>query len=146
MLSRHNPKPERTGWRDGALSLRHRRWGFDAPAVDIDFLLIEYSKGEPKAIVEYKNEHASQQFSSHPSYRAMIALGNRANLPVFAVRYTDTLDWYTVTPLNPYGRHWLPEPHRMSESEYVTFLYSLRDNKPPSAETKQGAMEQWKSG
>ena len=47
-------KKERNGWRDEAISLRHRLWGWDCPCVDIDFLLIEFDKSLPVALVEYK--------------------------------------------------------------------------------------------
>jgi hypothetical protein len=38
-------------WRDEAISQRHRLWGFNCPAVDIDFLMIEYDQGKPAACV-----------------------------------------------------------------------------------------------
>ena len=51
-------RAERTGWRDEELSQEHRKWGFDCPTVDIDFLMLEYDTGRASALVEYKNEHA----------------------------------------------------------------------------------------
>lgn len=30
---------ERTGWRDEEISARHRIWGVNCPAVDLDFLM-----------------------------------------------------------------------------------------------------------
>jgi hypothetical protein len=44
-------KKERSGWRDLELSGRHRRWGWDCPAVDLDFLFLEYDKGKAVALV-----------------------------------------------------------------------------------------------
>lgn len=35
---------ERNGWRDERISKRHRQWGRDCPAVDIDFLMLEYDR------------------------------------------------------------------------------------------------------
>ena len=49
-------KAENTFWRDGALSLRHKKWGYDLPALDMDFLMIEYDHGIPVALIEYKLE------------------------------------------------------------------------------------------
>ena len=37
-------RAERTHWRDEALSERHRLWGYDCPAVDVDFLLRDLVK------------------------------------------------------------------------------------------------------
>jgi hypothetical protein len=46
---------ERTGWRDESVSRRHRKWGFDCPATDLDFMLLEYNHGAPVAVVDYKH-------------------------------------------------------------------------------------------
>ena len=51
-------KEERSGWRDEMLSQRHRDWGFNCPAIDIDFLLIEYNSAKVKALVEYNMDEA----------------------------------------------------------------------------------------
>src|ERR1700738_3063583 len=46
--------PEKLGGRDQKISERHRLYGFNCPAVDIDlFLVVEYTGGSPSAIVGY---------------------------------------------------------------------------------------------
>lgn len=125
-------KPERTGWRDQALSLRHRKWGWDCPCIDIDFLLLEYDCGEPKALVEYKHEDADAQTSGHPSYRALRKLANSASIPFFAVRYAGDFEWFRAVPLNVYARNWMDEPSEMSEQEWVTLLYRMGDREVPA--------------
>ncbi len=78
---------ERTGWRDREISSRHRRWGFHCPGVDLDFLLIEYHRAEPVAIIEYKHHRAARPDLSHPSYRALLALAERVpKLPFLIAR------------------------------------------------------------
>ena len=119
-------RPERTGWRDEGLSRRHRRWGWDCPAVDLDFLFLEYDRGKATAIVEYKNEHAAPQYISHPTYQAMIDLGTRAGIPVLACRYSDDYSLWKVVPLNDEARKHLPERKEMPESEWVKLLYKMR--------------------
>jgi hypothetical protein len=126
-------RKERTGWRDLALSERHRKWGWDCPAVDLDFLFLEYDKGEPVAIVEYKHENASPQFASHPTYQAMIRLGSKAGIPVFAARYEDSFILWRIIPLNYKATEWLPKRIEMTEREWVTFLYKLRGYTPPES-------------
>ena len=64
-------RAERTGWRDQALSDRHREWGFNCPSVDLDFLMVEYNIGLPVALVEYKNERAWMPDFRHATYRAL---------------------------------------------------------------------------
>jgi hypothetical protein len=126
-------KKERSGWRDLALSNRHRRWGWDCPAVDLDFLFLEYDRGKAVALVEYKHENAPPQYASHPTYMAMIDLGTRANVPVFAARYAADFSSFRVVPLNDIAREYLPERTDMTESEWVSFLYRIRGYNVPES-------------
>jgi len=121
---------ERTGWRDQSLSLRHREWGFNCPATDID-LFLEYDNKKAAAIVEYKHERAIPQMLSDPSNAALIDLGTRAGVPVFACRYTDNLSRFTAVPLNEAATKILPERQTMPESEWVKLLYRLRGRETP---------------
>ena len=126
-------KAERTGWRDLRLSERHRRWGWDCPAVDLDFLFLEYDKGKAVALVEYKHELALVQHSTHPTYQAMIDLGNRASIPVFGVRYADDFTWWRVVPLNSWAKTFCEAQVTMTEEEWVTFLYHIRGYELPDS-------------
>jgi len=124
-------RAERTGWRDLALSERHRRWGMDCPMVDVDFLAVEYDRGLPKAIVEYKEAHAQKQWSLHPSFKALQILGTRANLPVFAVRYASDFSCFRVTALNAAAKAHVPRATDFSEYGYVALLYRVRGRAMP---------------
>jgi len=126
-------RKERTGWRDERISKRHRKWGWDCPAVDLDFLALEYDRGRATALVEYKHENAAPQYASHPSYQAMIDLGNRASIPVFATRYADDFSWWRVTPLNRLAREFVHETTEMTEADWVRLLYSLRGYEAPES-------------
>lgn len=126
-------RPERTGWRDEALSRRHRRWGWDCPAVDLDFLFLEYDRGKASAIVEYKNEHAAPQYASHPTYQAMIDLGNRAGVPVLACRYSDDFSEFKVIPLNEKAKEYVPSRFSTNEAGWVELLYKIRGYKVPKS-------------
>lgn len=119
-------RQERTFWRDEGLSQRHRRWGWDCPAVDIDFLMLEYDNGKASALVEYKNEHAKPQYVSHPTYQAMINLGDRAGIPVIACRYSDDFSMWRVVPLNAKAREFIPERVELDEASWVRLLYRIR--------------------
>lgn len=119
-------KREYTGWRDEGLSARHRTWGWDCPAIDIDFLMLEYDRGRAVALVEYKRETAPTQNSGHPSYRALRDLANKADLPLFACRYAKDYVWFKVVPLNDKARVVLCQSVVLSEREWVEFLYRLR--------------------
>ncbi len=124
---------ERSGWRDLALSERHRRWGWDCPAVDLDFLFLEYDRGNPIALIEYKHENAPPQYASHPTYQALINLGTRAGIPVFAARYKGDFSEWTLVPLNDVAKQHHPTRMTMTEKAFVTFLYKLRGYVPPAS-------------
>lgn len=123
-------RQERTGWRDGHLSQRHRRWGLAVPAIDLDFLLIEYDRGKPTALIEYKGEHAPAQFPTHPSYLALCNLGDRAGVPVFVVRYAQDFSWWKVVALNNPAKGMFPQRKHFSERQFVTWLYNMRGLMP----------------
>lgn len=126
-------KAERTGWRDLRLNERHRQWGWDCPAVDLDFLFLEYDKGKAVALVEYKHERASPQRAIHPTYQAMIDLGDRAKLPVLCARYADDFSWWKVIPLNSFAKKWVPERLTLDEKQWVALLYKIRGYDLPSS-------------
>jgi hypothetical protein len=125
-------RAERSGWRDLSLSQRHRKWGWDCPAVDLDFLFLEYDRGKASALVEYKHENAAPQYASHPTYQAMIDLGDRAGIPVFGVRYAADFSWWRVTPLNTEAKRVLPSRREMTEEEWVALLYRVRGHEMPA--------------
>lgn len=129
-------RQERTNWRDEGLSERHRLWGWDCPAIDIDFLALEYNKGKAVALVEYKNEHARKQDYSHPSYRALVDLGDKATLPVFVCRYSDNFMRWEIDPIGKvatrkFEEHKIPSRVTLTEKRYVKFLYWLRGAEAP---------------
>lgn len=83
------------------------------------------------AIIEYKGELAEAQFPTHPSYLALSDLGNKANVPVFAVRYAHNFSWFRLVPLNFVAKKLIPVRRMMNERQFVTFLYNLRGVQPP---------------
>lgn len=114
---------ERSGWRDRALSERHRAWGWDAPFVDFDG--IEYDDGVPLFMVEYKDEHAAPVSPQASNIRALAEVGDRARLPFFVVRYGRTPDWwFLVRPANAVARKLTDLPQgKICERDYVLFRY-----------------------
>lgn len=66
---------ERSGWRDQEISLRHRKWGFNCPCTDLDFMLLEYNHGAPVAVVDYKH-HEKQKPLDGMDDNAIKAMSN----------------------------------------------------------------------
>lgn len=131
-------REERTGWRDLGLSHRHRLWGWDCPAVDIDFLMVEYDRGIARALVEYKNECAPEPDWEHPSMRAIGDVASRAGIPFLVVCYATDFAWFDVWPCNTEAKRWAPEGNvTLSEPEYVNMLYRIRGRLMPSSVREQ---------
>ena len=124
--------PERTGWRDEGISTRHRLWGFDCPALDLDFVMVEYDYGKPMAIVEYKNERAQYHRKDSNGYKAVALLASNSKIPFIGCIYTSDLCWYAATALNEQATIFIPRPLRMTEFEWVELLYEIRGRDMPS--------------
>lgn len=125
-------RPERTGWRDESLSRRHRDWGFNCPAVDLDFLMVEYNLGKAVCIVEYKHARARMPDLRHPTYRALadLADGYRGKgLPFMLAFYWPGIWAFRVTPVNALAKEWFEGACELTEAEYVGRLYAMRQNK-----------------
>ena len=122
---------ERSGWRDVQLSIRHRKYGCDVPATDIDHLLIEYDCAQPTALIEHKHLLAGAVNLSHANYRATTELADRANLPFFVVRYNPERWTYRIQPANGIAQGVVFDPATCTEREYVEFLYRIRGREAP---------------
>lgn len=128
---------ERTGWRDRALSERHRLYGRNCPMADIDFLAVEYDKKEASALIEYKHMMARNVDQSHPTYAAMSKLASNSNIPFYIVRYNPGSWAYKLTPANKQASELTFDEICLSEREYVEFLYHLRGREADSAILKK---------
>jgi hypothetical protein len=149
---------ERTGWRCQEISERHRKWGWNSPAVDLDFPMIEYNFGRAVAVVEYKhhrNFEGSAIRLSGPNYKALSDFhdkdGNQH--PFFVVRYWPDEQWrLEVMAGNLQATRLLNEHHagtltldialpggwvHMSERQWVTFLHKIRGFTLAEAEAQQ---------
>lgn len=120
-------KPERNSWRDEWISNRHREFGWDAPMTDLDFPALEYNKGVPVALIEYKHYKAKVTLN-HPSMKAMTWMADKCEIPFFTVIYYPEFNNYYVIPMNTCASQ---VPHCeisriWSEKNYVKMLYWLR--------------------
>lgn len=113
------------------ISLRHREWGFDCPAVDIDFLLLEYDEGKPKGLVEYKNELAKLHHSKHPTLKAIEHLADASSIPFFVCRYSSNFMWWEAFPINLIAFNFVEEPTKFTERQWVELLYKIRGKEMP---------------
>jgi hypothetical protein len=122
-------KQERSGWRDEEISARHRLWGWNCPAVDLDFLMCEYNRGEPVALVEYKHETANLSNMSSPTINAIVKLCDGykdGNIACFIAMYNTEFWWFRIIPLNDYAKAFYKDQLILSEKRFVKSLYALR--------------------
>lgn len=128
---------ERTGWRDQEISERHRRWGFNCPAVDVDFLLIEYDQGTPVAIIDYKlglERNISPMAANHRAQQSLYVRENHHYIPVphYIVTYESQPQWrFRIRAVGAYALIYMKqaggtELHTCTEAEYVAWLYEMR--------------------
>jgi len=117
---------DRTEWRDREISLRHRQWGADCPAVDLDLLLVEYNVGRPVALIEYKHFKAREPIMTHPTYRALSELATTSCLPFLVAFYWPNNWAFRIYPVNEYAKRHYEDCENMTEHEYVARLYKLR--------------------
>jgi hypothetical protein len=127
-------RPERTQWRDQKLSERHRAWGFNCPAIDIDFLMVEFHTGKPVAIIDYKRYTGSIKNLNQKSIDAISTLASNSNIPFFVVFYWDDVWAFRITAINSIAKNTLQqykidENKILTEQQYVYFLYKLRNIK-----------------
>ena len=122
---------ERTGFRDEAISRRHREWGINCPVVDVDLSFIEYDLSIPAAFVDYKERHSSVPLSDQASnLRALGGLYNEhgQQLPFF-VCYYDSETWaFKAHPMNARAIDIVcgTEPMKLTELEWVKLLHFIR--------------------
>lgn len=128
LYSADGVRQERTGWRCQDISERHRLWGFDCPAVDLDFVMAEYNHGKPVAIIEYKERHAAMPRFNHPTYLALTDLADNRLEPLpFMVAFYDPIEWwFQVIPVNEKAKEYCSGAPAISEQQFVRALYSLR--------------------
>lgn len=133
-MSHDGVRLERTGWRCQAISARHRQWGYNCPAVDLDFMVAEYNHGKPVALIEYKEKHAQMPSFDHPTYKALAALADGyvdGPIPLILAFYCPEDWWFVSYPINEAGNELFGNVagHKLCEQRFVWRLYKLRKNK-----------------
>ena len=123
--ARNAVAPERSGWRDAAISARHRQWGVACSATDLDFVLVEHHYGVPAALVEYKALGVVEYFKG-PNYWALSWLADRSEIP-FVVAVYDPETWgMRVYPMNQLAQADFNLGDELSERDWVAWLYRTR--------------------
>jgi len=143
---------ERTGFRDEALSRRHREWGYDCPATDVDLLLLEYDRGLPAAVIDYKHRSSQVALAEQtPNLSALGSLYDRdgKQLPFFVVYYDPDTWAFKFYPMNEQAR-WRcgdsPGPFVCDERGWVSWLHYLRGRIADEKTLSTRNTIQWEEG
>jgi len=126
-MSEKRVRKERSNRRDLSFNNRHREYGWDCPAVDMDFF-IEFNNGLPCAVIEYKFIRAPTVNLGSKTLQAIEVLATRAQIPAFLVWYYKEPWRFWVMPMNHYAHSVVPSavPILLDERKYVDLLYHLR--------------------
>lgn len=124
---KHTVKPERNHFRCEEISTFHREMGYNYPAVDLDFVLLEFDNAIPMALIEHKYIKAKPALDTK-GYMAMSILATRGQIPFFEVRYNIPITALKVTPINPLAKQILDRVYYYSPNGYKKFLNKLRNN------------------
>lgn len=135
---------ENTFWRDGELSARHREWGFDCPAVDLDLLIhsdglaafdvtvfLEYDYSIPKALIEFKKASLASDWSPDSNVDALSLLASLGAIPFFIVFYDLEQNKFEVRPQNQVATKRWRSVMKYNELSFVRLLYKIRGRDVP---------------
>lgn len=149
---------ERSGWSDD-VQIRnwHKKFGWDAPACDIDAIhsyagvegtRIEFDYFQPVAVTEYKHRSDLDESSvklTDASIKTLRNTANRLQVPFLIILYTPDFNWFKVKFDNQFavnkvksfahdassvtGDEW----YYIHEQKLGELFYKLRDREIPSA-------------
>jgi hypothetical protein len=123
------------------MSGRHRAYGRNVPAVDLDLLLVEYDMARPVAIIDFKYGLDRDVNLAHPSLRALGQLhgADGRSLPTFVCKYREAQPqwWFALHAVNERANRVLEwadveEGQLLSERFLVTLLYAMRGRPLPA--------------
>lgn len=119
--------PDHKAW-DADVMARHRQWGVNVPAVDVDGVLVEYDMGVPCALIELKHEQAKPVRVSDPNIVALTTLASARSyeIPMYVTRFRRDPWEFSVSPFNPSAERFLQGSRRFDERGYVHFLHAVR--------------------
>ena len=130
-------RQERTNWRDNKLNDLHNKYGYEFPTDNVEFLMLEYDKSMPVALVDYKRKSNGTEIS-----KSIINFCDNflPQLPYFITSYEiidNALTNIDIIPCNQQAIIEIGYKQNISEKELVKIQYKLRE-KIVAGRTKQG--------
>lgn len=124
----NNVPVERSRFRDEWISQWHRSLGYGFPAVDVDFLLIEYDRRIPIALIDYKARAPKDSDIDQTSanIQAICWMADASGLSFWWTYYRAESKQFYPRPMNELARGLIKRERWMDEDEYTRFLKHLR--------------------
>lgn len=132
---------ERTHKRNLHYNNRHRLWGYNLTAMDVDFMEYDSKTGKPLALIESKFGLVKEVDLNEPAFDALCMLA-REEIPVFCLIYypldkagqlvdadrpgsdVESIQ-FVVAPVNGKAKEYVSSRKRMTEAEWVAILNQL---------------------
>lgn len=127
-MSRH----EMTFKRDMSFHVARRRFGYNIPATDIDFL--EYDRLEPVLLWEAKSNRSSWRNGNRTaSMVVQWKLANMAGIPYAVVEHNDEWSEITVCKIDDWKdkKPIIADEQKMTLKQFVSWLYEIRNRRVP---------------
>ena len=128
-MRRPLPNFERTDWCDREISKRHRLWGDDLYAVDVDFCMVEYYSRRGVLLVDYKHFVKKESLYIHTASHDTLAwLADGRDLPFCIVLYNFDARprTFEVIPVNDEAKKYFGRRQILNEEQWVHHLHYLR--------------------
>ncbi len=118
-------------FRDLTFHVNRRKFGYNIPATDLDFL--EYDNFQPIDLREFKNKKSGwREGNRTASVRAVYNLAKCANIPFYVIEHNDNYSEITVCFIEGWNEG-IPQlsEQTMTLPDYVSSLYKIRNRDVP---------------
>lgn len=123
-------KQEKHGYRCEWISKWHReRLGFHEPTIDLDMICLEFSRGKPAALIEYKHHRSKMteaEIAKSKAMQAICILANNSHIPFFVVKYKPDGPLFKICGVNYAAKKWFEKPTLLDEEKFISFHRALR--------------------
>jgi hypothetical protein len=121
-------RKERTDWRDSGLIRFHERFFYTVPSDNTEFLMVEYDKSTPVAIVDYRLKN--RLIKGYSNSVRLLCDSEKINLPYFSCEYeigNNRINKIFITPFNIKANAIFNGENEFTEKDYVIKLYDIRE-------------------
>jgi hypothetical protein len=123
---------ERTDWRDSRLNEEHIEYGYVCPCDNVEFLMVEYDRSRPVALVDYRLRNGV--ISETSGLLRHLCDNRHSSIPYFIAEYefnNEQIQKIAIIPGNETAFNLIGFREGLSEKDLVRLLYDLRESTVP---------------